>query len=120
MLGFGDQRHDVVQEGALGLDDLRHFLQVLVVDAGNHHRVDLDQDALGDQHLQSLLLLLDEDGRAFASLDALVLPEDPRIDLRAHIGVDAVDGDGHVVDVVLRQFVHLTRAATGRWSTRTA
>ena len=61
MLGLGDQRHDVVQEGALGLDDLRHFLEMLVIDAGDQHRVDLDQDAARDQHLQALLLLLDQD-----------------------------------------------------------
>jgi hypothetical protein len=33
--------------------------------------------------------------------DALVLPEDPRVDLGADFRIDAVDGDRHVVDVVL-------------------
>ena len=107
VLGFGDQRHHVVQESALGFHDLRDFSQMLIVDAGDHHRIHLDQNALGDQHLQPLLLLLDQDGGAFASLDALVLPEDPRIDHRTHVGIDAVDGDGYMVDVVLRQFLYL-------------
>jgi hypothetical protein len=32
--GLGDQRHDVVQEGSLGLDDLRHLRQMGIIDAG--------------------------------------------------------------------------------------
>ncbi|MNZ34030.1 hypothetical protein D3C78_514000 [compost metagenome] len=109
MLGFGDQRHDVVQEGALGLDDLADFLEVLVVDPGDQHRVDLHQDAALDQHLQAFLLALDEDLRRLHAADALVVPVDPRVDLGADLRVHAVDGDGHVVDVVLGQLVHAVR-----------
>ena len=57
MFGLGDQRHHVVQEGALGLDDPRHLLQVFVIDAGDQHRIHLDQDAARHQHLQPFLLL---------------------------------------------------------------
>ena len=40
------------------------------------------------EHLQTLQLALDQDARGFDARDALVLPEDPGIDLRAHIGID--------------------------------
>ena len=56
---IGDQRHDVVQEGAtpshLGVD----LLQMLVVNAGDHHRIDLDQQTGGNGEIESLPLPLD-------------------------------------------------------------
>jgi hypothetical protein len=90
---------------------LRDFRQVLVIDAGNQHRVHLHQDAPRGQHLQPFLLLLDEDRRRLAAADAPVLPEDPRVDLRPDLRVDAVDGDRHVVDVVPGEFVDVLAAA---------
>ncbi len=46
--------------------------------------------------------------------NALVVPEDPRVDLRAHRRVDHVDGDGDVVDVVLADLVdHLRQRQAG-------
>ncbi len=45
---FGDQRHDIMQKRALGLDDAADFRQMLVVDAGYHDRVDLHQNAACD------------------------------------------------------------------------
>lgn len=66
--GRGDEQHQVVQEGAFGLDELGDRSQVHIVHAGDQHRVDLDQDAALDQHLQTLPLLLDEDTYAFESL----------------------------------------------------
>ena len=50
VFGFRDQRHDIVQKGTLGLDDLADVLQMLIVNAGNEDRVDLDQNAPLDEH----------------------------------------------------------------------
>ena len=105
MLGLGDQRHDVVQERPLALDGLADLRQVLVVDAGDHHRVHLHEDVAFDQHFQALLLAFDEDRRPCPAADALVLPVDPGVDLRPDVGIDAVDRDGDVLDVGLGQLV---------------
>ena len=95
VLFLGNQRHHIVQEGALLLDDAADFLEVLIVDAGDHDRVDLDQHATLDQHLQSLLLA--------------VVPVNPGINFRADLGIDTVDGDGDVIDVVLADLVYNVR-----------
>jgi hypothetical protein len=58
VLGLADQRHDVVQEGAALLDLAVHLDQVLVVDAGDQHRVDLGEHTARGEHLQALHLLL--------------------------------------------------------------
>ena len=84
--------------------------------AGDHHRVDLAQDAALGQHLQALQLPVGEDLGRFHAGVALVLPEHPRIDLGAHFRVDHVDGDGDVVDVEAGDGVDVVgqRQAVGR------
>jgi hypothetical protein len=56
-----------------------------------------------------------QDGGGLDAGDAPVLPEDPGVDLGAHLRVHHVDGDGDVVDVVLADLVdHLRqRQAVG-------
>ena len=109
VLGLGNQRHHIVQEGPLGLDHAADFFQVLVVHTGDQDRIDLDQHAARHQHLQTLLLLLDQDRHALAALDPAALPEDPGIDFDPYVRVHTVDGDGHMVDVVRAQFIHHVR-----------
>jgi hypothetical protein len=58
MLRRGDQRHDVVQECAARLDRLVDLDQMLVVDPGDHHRIDLAQDAALAQHVETQQLSL--------------------------------------------------------------
>ena len=60
---IGDQRHDVVQEGAARLHPAVDLDQVLVVDPRDHHRVDLDQDAARGQHFEAEHLPLVQDRR---------------------------------------------------------
>ena len=98
--GDGDQRHDVVQERAARLDGLVHLDEVLVVDARDHHRVDLAQNAALGQHLEAAHLVLRQDLGGLTAEDALAVPEDPRIDLRADVRIDHVDGDRDVIDIV--------------------
>ena len=105
MFRLRDQRHHIVQERPLGLDDTGDFLQVFVIDTGDHHRIDLDQHATRHQHLQPLLLLRDENFGRRATAHAPMFPEDPRIDLGTDIRINAVDGDRHMLDVVLHQFI---------------
>ena len=107
-----------MQKGALGLDDARDLLEVMIIDAGDQYRVHLHQNAALDQHLQPFLLLRDEDLRRRAAAHAPVFPEDPRIDLRADIGIDAVDRDRHVLYVVLGQLVDMLgqSQAIGRYA----
>ena len=100
MFGRGNQRHDVVQEGAARFHRAVDLDQMLVVDAGDHHRVHLAENAALGQHFEALQLALGQNPRRLDSGDALVLPEDPGIDLRAHFRIDHVDRDGHVIDVV--------------------
>ena len=109
VLRAGDQRHDVVQKRALGLDDPVDFVEVLVVDARNQHRVDLHQHAALDQHLQAFLLLGDENFRRLAAPNAAMVPENPGINPRADVGVHTVDRDGDVTDAVFDQLLHLFR-----------
>jgi len=109
VLGTGDQRHDVVQEGTLGLDDPVDFVEVFVVDSWNQYRVDFDQHPALDQHFQPLLLLGDQHFRCLAASNPAMVPENPGIDPGADIRVDAIDGDGDMADVVLDQFFHLFR-----------
>ena len=104
---IGDQRHDVVEEGAARLDRRVDLQQMLVVDAGDHHRIDLDQDPLGGQALKAFHLALVQDGRRLDPGMAPAVEEDPRIDPGADLGVDHVDGDGDVVDIVIGQGVHM-------------
>ena len=56
VLRRGNERHDVVQEGAARFDRFVHLDQMLVVDAGNHHRIHFAQNAGGGQHFQPLHL----------------------------------------------------------------
>ena len=71
MLGRGDQRHDVVQEGAARLHRLVDLDQMLVVDARDHHRIDLAEDAALGQHFEALQLTLGQDpGRLDAGVRA--------------------------------------------------
>ena len=58
-----DQRHDVVQERAARFDRPIDLDQVLIVDARDHHRVDLAENAARGQHLEAQQLAL---GRAAA------------------------------------------------------
>ena len=61
VLGRGDQRHDVVQEGAARFDGPVDLDEMLVVDAGDHHRVDLAQNAALGEHFQAAQLVVGED-----------------------------------------------------------
>ena len=106
VLGFRDQRHDVVQERAARLDRLVDLDQVLVVDARDHHRIDLGENAGRGQQLQTFELALGQDLGGIAALPALVLVEDPRIDLLADFRIDHVDGDRDVIDVVILDHRH--------------
>ena len=72
---------------------------MLVVDPGDHHRIDLAEDAALGEHFEALQLAV---GQKLGGLDAgvaLVLPEHPGVDLGADLGIDHVDGDGDVIDV---------------------
>jgi hypothetical protein len=69
-------------------------------------RARLHEDVALDEHLQPELLPLDQDGRSVPAADPLVLPVDPRVDPRSDVGIDAVDSDGDVLDVVFCQLVH--------------
>ncbi|EWS64228.1 hypothetical protein Y695_02530 [Hydrogenophaga sp. T4] len=109
VFGFGDQRHDVVQEGAALLHFAVHLDQVLVVDAGDQHRVDLGEHAARGEHFQAEHLALVQNPGGLVAGHALVVPEDPGVDLLAHGWVHHVDGDGHVVDVVFADLVDLIR-----------
>ena len=116
MRGIGNQRHDVVQEGAARFDPAVDLDQVLVVDPGDHHRIDLGQNAARGQHFEAEHLPLVQDVRRLDAGPAPVAEIDPGIDLRADLGIDHVDGDGHVVDVHRRQLVDVVgqREAVGR------
>ena len=105
----GDQRHDVVQERAARLDLAVDVQQVLVVDAGDHHRVDLRQDAGVAQHFQAQHLAFVQDARRFDPGPALVVVEDPRVDVLTDFRIDHVDGDRDVVDVQALQAVDIVR-----------
>ena len=105
MGGIGDQRHDIVQEGAAFLDPLVDLDEMLVVDAGNHHGIDLGENAARGQHLEAEHLALVQNLRSFELRVALSLVEYPRIDLRPDLGIDHIDGDRHMVDVHRREFV---------------
>ena len=105
MLRRRDQRHDVVQERAARFHRLVDFDQVLVVDARDHDRIDLAQDAALGEHLQALQLAVGEQLRRLDAGIALVLPEHPGINFRADLRIDHVDGDGDVVDVEARDGV---------------
>ena len=50
-----------------------------------------------------------QDAGGLDAVDALVVVEDPRVDLRADLGVHHVDGDGDVVDVVFGDLVDVVR-----------
>ena len=86
------------------LNDTAHFFKVGVIDTGDHDRIDLNQYALLYQHIQTLLLLLDQDLGTFLTFNATIVPVDPRIDLSTYLGVHGINGDGHVIDIMLSQF----------------
>ena len=65
-LGLSDEGHHIMQEGTLLFHNAAHLFQVLVIHTGNHYGVDLHQDAPLGEHLESFLLLLDEDLGALA------------------------------------------------------
>src|SRR6516165_12582380 len=50
MLRRGNKRHDVVQEGAPGLHGPVYLDKVLVIDAGDHDRIDFAENAALCQH----------------------------------------------------------------------
>ena len=99
MLRRRNERHDVVQKGAARLHRLVDLDEMLVVDPRDHHRVDLAEDAALGEHLEPLQLPIGEDLRRLLAGDALVLPEDPRIDLGADFRIGHVDRYRHVIDV---------------------
>ena len=74
---------------------------MLVVYTRNHHRVNLNQNPFGNQHLQTFLLLFNQDFRAFFAFNAFVFPENPRINLRTDFGVYTINSNGDVIDIVL-------------------
>ena len=96
-----------MQECTPGLDYFTDFFEVFVVDSRDHHRIDLHQNAAIGQHLQTLLLLLDQDPGPFFTLDTAVVPEYPWIDLGADLGIHAIDRDRDMVDVVPAQPIDL-------------
>ncbi len=104
MLGCGDERHAVVQEGPLGADDLRDLGKVHIIDPRDQHRVDLDQDTPGNQALESLLLLFNQDLCSCAPTYPAMFPKDPGIDLSADVRVETIDGDRHVLDAIAGVF----------------
>jgi hypothetical protein len=54
-----------------------------------------------------LLLLFDENFSCLAAVEPALVPDNPGIDAGADIRIDAVDGDGHMADIVLEQFIHV-------------
>ncbi len=101
VLGRGHQRHHVVQERAHALDRPGDLDQVLVVDPGDHHRVDLTEDLALGQRGQPFQLPLGQDLRRLRTGVALATEGDPRVDPRSDLGVGHVDGDRDVVDAEL-------------------
>src|ERR1035437_1682939 len=81
VLGSRDERHDVVQESAARFDRLVDLDQMAIIDAGDHHRIDLAQNAARSQHLQAQQLTLTEYSRGVNAGPALVLVIDPRVDV---------------------------------------
>ena len=61
MFGSRNQRHDVVQERAARLHPLVHFEQMLIIDAGNHHRIDFGENAACSEHFEAEHLALVQD-----------------------------------------------------------
>ena len=106
MFGFGNQRHHVMQKCAFGFNNLADFRQMLIVYTGNHHRVDLNQNAFGNQHFQAFLLLFNQDFCGFYAFNAFIFPVNPRINLRADFRINAVNGDSDMIDIVLGQFLY--------------
>jgi hypothetical protein len=100
---LGDQRHDVVQEGALGLDHLRHFGRCSSLTPGISTELTFTRMPRAVSISRPFCCCSMRIAARLAAHDAFVLPEYPRVDLGADVGVDAVDGDGDVVDVVLGQ-----------------
>ncbi len=115
MLGLGNERHDVVQEGAALFHLAVHLVQVLVVDARDQHRVDLGEHAARREHLQPQHLALVQDFGGLVTAHAPVLPEYPRVNLLAHRRVHHIDRDGDVIDVVFADFIDVVgqRQAVG-------
>ena len=85
VLGFGNQRHDVMQESALGLDHLGDFFQVLVVDAGIITELTFTRMPR-EVSISRPLLLFDQNPRRFHPAQPAVLPVNPRVDLGAVSG----------------------------------
>src|SRR6516165_4435705 len=100
VLSGGDERHDIVQEGATRLNGLVHLFEVLVINAGDHDRVDLRENATLGEHLEALHLAIREDLGSFLAGIAFMLVEDPGIDLRTDFSIDHVHGDRDVIDIV--------------------
>ncbi len=93
-----------------------HHSEVLAVDAGDHHRVDLAENAARSEHFEAAKLPLRKDLGGFHARVALVFVENPRIDFRADLRVHHVDRDGHVIDLVFGDGLDVIRQheAVGR------
>ena len=88
-----------MQEGAARLDCPVDLCQVMIVNAGNHHRIHLAENAALGQHLQAQQLALAQNPGRFHSLVPSLVEIDPGIDLRANLRIDHVNGDRHMIDL---------------------
>jgi hypothetical protein len=105
-----------VQERAARLDGPVNLHEVSVVDAGDHHGIDLAEDAACAQHFEPEQLTLGQKLRGLPAGIALVVPEDPRVDVSADVRVDHIDRDRDVIDLELRDRLDVVgqREAVGR------
>ena len=107
VLGFGNQRHDVMQEGALlALTTLETPFRCSSLTPG------IITELTFTRMPREVSI-----SRPFAAVRSESAPLPPRatggfaskstVDLGADFRIDTVDGDGHMVDVVAGDFVHM-------------
>ena len=70
-----------------------HLFQVLVVDAGYHYRIDLDQQTGSNSQLQPLPLPLDQDFHRLAAGPALMIKVNPGVDPFGDGWIDGAFGE---------------------------
>ena len=81
----------------------------MIIDARDHNGIDFYEDAAVDQHLQAFLLLFDQYLGTFNAVDSTIVPEYPRINFSAYLGINTVNRYGNVINVMFGQFVHRFR-----------
>ena len=104
-----NQRHDVRHASAEVAGNFHDFRNMFIIDPGNHHDVDLDQNAASSESPDPRQLIFQQDANTGLAGHSLSLPVDMAVYFFADGQVNRIQSDRHMPYSQFHQFFGILR-----------